>query len=53
MRISFLIPLVLLGLAGCVTTVHEPSEPNRRDGRDAGSGADGDLCGAGCAHHHD
>ncbi len=24
MRISFLIPLAFLGLAGCVTTVHEP-----------------------------
>ena len=24
MRISFLIPLMFLGLAGCVTSVHEP-----------------------------
>jgi hypothetical protein len=24
MRISFLLPLVFLGLAGCVTSVHEP-----------------------------
>jgi hypothetical protein len=24
MRFSFLIPLTFLGLAGCVTTVHEP-----------------------------
>ena len=51
MRISFLLPLVFLGLAGCVD-VHEHPTRAGRDRRDTGTGADRDLCHAGAAHHH-
>ena len=43
MRISFLLPLVFLGLAGCVD-VHEHRHRAGRDRRDTGAGADRDLC---------
>ncbi len=51
MRISFLLPLVFLGLTGCIDVHEHPAPQPDRDRCDTGAGADHDLCHAAAARH--